>query len=362
MLSRSILVVLGLLYATGAAAAQETAAVFEFEGVGLAQSQADAATQIFRAELGATGKFSVLPRADVEAKLAAQGIQNPVCHAVGCAIDFGQVAGVTSSIIGTLTLLGNRVTTEVQLVDVASKQVAFSDRFTAASLDDLDAALRKLAVALSTRRKIESEVDRFPVSAEETADAARKRSFITVGGAFGSGLPIANSFAKVNSINQLLFVTRYEANRYVVETSIGGAWGSGGNEYKTSFGQVVHDRHVQIVPIDVSLHYLFSRRGEFTPFVGGGIGMHFISSQSTGGQEYIQGGTSFAYNGAFGVYAFQSYDFRLSLEARYSMLFSDAFGGDQNFHHQIGFLLGVTRKLERTQTENRGGCGPRFPW
>jgi hypothetical protein len=356
MLSRSILILIMTLCVTSIATAQESVAVFEFEGIGLSQSEADAATQILRGELAATGSFRVMPKADVESKLAAQGIQSSVCHAVGCAAAYGQVAGVEGSVIGTLTVLGNRITAEVQLVDVARKEVTFSDRFTAASLDDLEATLRKLAGAVASRRKIESEVGRFPVTQEETGEAARKRSFITVGMAFGAGLPLGSSYAKVSSLNQLLVVTRYEADRFVVESSVGAQWGSGGDRV-TLYEHVTHESHVAIMPIDIGLRYVFNRKAEFTPFAGGGIGMHFITSESTAGTEYIRGGTAFAYHAAFGVYGFQSYDFRLSLEGRYSMLFSDAFPGDEKFHQQVGFLVGITRKLERTQ-ERRRGCSP----
>ena len=367
MLSRAALILGMVLCVTGIARAQETIAVFEFEGIGLSQPEADAATQIFRGELDATGSFSVMPKADVESKLAARGIQIPVCRTVGCAAEYGEVAGVTETIIGTLTMLGNRITGEVQLVDVARKEVTFSDRFTAANLDDLEATLRKLAGAVASRRKIQSEVGRFPVSQEETGEAARKRSVMTSGVVFGAGLPLGPSYANVSSLNQLLAVTRNEADRFVVEISVGVQWGSSG-ESETVDGAIVDDKtNVLIVPIDIGLRFLSNRKADFSPFVGGGIGLDFVSSESNGAREVIRGGTAFAYHAAAGVFCFQSYDFRLSLEGRYSMMFSDAFVGGEKVHHQVGFLVGLTHKLEwpqeRQPRERRGGCGPRlFAW
>ena len=360
MLSRGMLILSLVLCVTGLARAQETVAVFEFEGIGLSQPEADAATEIFRGELGATGSFTVMPRADVEARLAARGILNPVCHAVGCAAEYGQLAGVAETIVGTLTMLGNRITGEVRLVDVAKKEVTFSDRFTAANLDDLEATLRKLAGAVASRQKIQSEVSRFPVTQEETAEAPRKRSVMTSGMAFGAGLPLGDSYAKVNSLNQIMAVTRNEADRFVVETSVGAQWGSA--DAPTTNGQPV-SINVFILPIDIGLRYVLNRKAEFSPFAGGGIGINLISSQSAGDTEVIRGGTAFAYHLAAGVYGFQSYDFRLSLEGRYSMMFSDAFVGGEKVQHQIGFLVGLTHKLERTQRgqraqDRRSGCGP----
>jgi hypothetical protein len=367
MWSRGVMIFSLFLCLTGIARAQETVAVFELQGIGLSQPEADAASQIFRGELGATGSFRVMSKADVESKLAERGIQNPVCHAVGCAAEYGEAAGVAEAIIGTLTMLGNRITGEVQLVDVTTKQVTFSDRFTAANLDDLEATLRKLADAVANRRKIQSEVGRFPISQEETGEAARKRSVMTAGVVFGAGLPLGASYAGVGNLNQILSVTRNEADRFVVETSIGAQWGSNGKG-ETIDGEIIDDQtNVFIMPIDIGLRFVSNRKAEFSPFVGGGIGLNFISSESNGDREVIRGGTAFAYHLAAGVYGFQSYDFRLSLEARYSMMFSDAFVGGETTHHQVGFLVGLTHKLERSRDhpsgERRGGCGPRLsPW
>lgn len=368
MLSRGMLVLGLVLCMAGVARAQAPVAVFEFEGIGLSQPEADAATQVFRGELGATGRFAVMSRADVEAKLAARGIESPVCHAVGCAAEYGQVAGVAETITGTLTMLGNRITGEVRVVDVARKEVTFSDRFTASSLDDLQATLRKLAAAVASRRKIESEVGRFPVTEEETGEAARKRSYVTAGMGFGTGVPLGDSYANINSLSQFLFISRYEADKFVVETSIGFQWGSGGDRdtMRDEFGDdvIVNPKDVAVLPIDIGLRYVFDRKAEFTPFVGGGIGLHFVTvtTKAPGDVEYDRSGTAFAYSAAAGFYGFQSYDFRLSLEGRYSMMISDAFSDDKNLHHQVGFVVALTHKLERKEGR-RSGCGPRlFPW
>ena len=364
MLSRAALSLGLLLCVTGIANAQETVAVFEFEGIGLPQAEAEAATQVFRGELGATGSFKVMARADVESKLAARGIDSPVCHAVGCAAEYGEIAGVMETVTGTLTMLGNRITGEVRLVDVAKQEVTFSDRFTAANLDDLEATLRKLANAVASRRKIQSEVGRFPVSQEETGDAARKRSVMTSGAVFGAGVPLGGSYAKISSLNQILTLTRLEADRYVVETSIGVQWGSGEQDGPPGLGSLPEKTNVFIIPIDVGLRYVVNRQADFSPFAGGGIGLRFISSESNGNEESVRGGTAFAYHAAAGVYGFQSYDFRLSLEARYSMMFSDAFVGEGRIHQQVGFLVGVTHKpeQERQPQERRSGSPCLFLW
>lgn len=177
----------------GTVAAQERVAVFEFEAIGIDQEQAAIATQLFRGELGATGKFTVIPKGDVEAKLAEKGITDFSCHAFGCASEYALIAGVDKAVIGTLTMFGQRVTVEVSLVSAANKQLEFNDRFATISIDDLDSVLRKLAQAVADRKKIESEVGRFAVTQEETVEGRRKTSYITTGAAFGFGFPLGDS-------------------------------------------------------------------------------------------------------------------------------------------------------------------------
>jgi hypothetical protein len=345
---------------------QDRVAVFEFEGVGIDRGSIEAATHIFRNELNATGKFSVIPRADMEAMLAEKGIVDLACSGVTCAAEYGLIVGADKAVIGSLTRLGEKVTAEVSLVSVVRKEVEFGDRFSAASLDDLDNALKKLAQAVAERKKIESEVTRFAISEAETREAPRKRSFITAGAAFGPGFPLGDSYLKVNVLYNILAVVRYEADRYVVETSFGTVTGSGGekdtldNGDPYDGGKVITDKKkVVILPWDIGLRYIFNRESDFTPFVGGGIGLHAIVSQDVEGVTYTTGAAAFAFHVAGGLYMFQSYDFRLALEARYTGLYTDAFSDSYKMSHQIGFLVSVATKIERKKERegcSRAGC------
>jgi hypothetical protein len=348
----------------GTVAAQKSVAVFEFEAIGIDQEQATIATQLFRGELGATGKFTVIPKGDVEAKLAEKGITDLICHATGCASEYGFIAGAGKGVIGILTMLGQRVTVEVSLIDVASKQIEFSDRFAATTIDDLDSVLRKLAQAVAERKKIESEVGRFAVTEEETAEGRRKASYITTGAAFGVGFPLGDSYMDIGTLKHIVFVVRYEAGNFVIDNSFGLSWGSGGGQDTLVDDwdhtvTIVDEKKLAIMPWDIGVRYIFNRKSDFAPFVGGGIGLHFIAQEDQGGLVYTQSSQDFALHAAGGIYAFQSYDFRLAVEAKYTALFTDAFPGDSKVSHQIGILVSITRKLEKKENQGcfrGGGC------
>ncbi len=117
---------------------------------------------------------------------------------------------------------------------------------------------------------------------------------------------------------------------------------------------MVDEKKVVIAPIDIGIRYVFKRGTDITPFVGGGIGMHFIAAQDQAGYTYTESDQALALHAAGGIYAFQSYDFRLAVEGRYTMVFSKAFPGSEDMSHQIAIGVTLSRKLEK---RDRRGCG-----
>jgi hypothetical protein len=358
MMYRIFAITILLVLAAGLVAAQEKTVVFKFEGIGVDQSTIDAGTHIFANELNATGKFSVIPSGDVEAKLTEEGITSFDCYQISCAANNGFIVGAQKAVIGSLTKLGEKITIEARLIDVGAKDVVFSDRFSAMSVDDLDVALRKVAQALASQKHIQSEVNRYAITEEETQESRRKKGYITSGASFGFGFPLGNSYSEVDNLKSLAWVMRYEAGSYVLDNSLGFSWGSGGEKDTTFLGEIINTTEVGILFWDIGMRYIVSRGSDFTPFFGGGIGLHFIGSQDYKGTAYMESSQAFALHLAGGLYAFQSYDFRLTFEAKYTMLFSDAFIGSGSTSNQIGFTIGITRKFEKGEKRGcmSGGC------
>lgn len=362
MYYKALLITVCMILAAVSLCAQERVAVFEFESVGVDEETIRAATHLFGVELEATGDFTVLSKADMEAKLAAEGITDFACYDVGCASEYGYKLGVERVIIGSLTLLGERATTEINLVNVVRKEVEFTDRFSVDYIEDLNSALRKLAEAVAAREKIVSEVDRYAITEEETREPRRKASYTTQGVGFGIGIPLGDSYSGLSNLKTVAWVFRYEAQKYVVENSFGITWGSGGEKdtLLTDGGggyTIVDKKNVVVMPWDIGLRYIFNREKDTTPFVGGGIGLHFVVSQETEGEVYTESDVAFAFHGSTGLYLFQTYDFRLSIEAEYSLLISDAFYGTQDVHHQILFMLTVSGRSSKLRWGGGTGCG-----
>ncbi len=357
MCRKFALSMLCLMLLAGSAMAQESTAVFELQGIGVNAQTLEAGTHILRNELNATGKFTVIAREQVEAALSEKHITDFTCHDVACASEFGYIAGAEKAIIGSLTKLGNKITAEIRVVSVVKKEVIFTDRFSSTSLDDLDVTLRKLAEAAASGKKIVSEVGRYAITEEETLDQRRKKSYITSGVSLGFGFPLGDSYSGVDNLTTVAWMMRYEAGNWVIENSIGGTWGSGGDK-DTVGGVVTNSTEVTVVPWDIGMRYVFNRESDFTPFLGGGLGLHFIGSQEYAGTIIVDNDQAFAFHLAGGMYGFQSYDFRLAVEAKYTIVFSDVFIESGNSSHQFGISIGVSRKLEKGEKRGcmSGGC------
>jgi TolB-like protein len=352
-------VLLYILTLTGLVAAQESVAVFEFNSVGLDAQTTKAAMQIFKNDLDETGKFAVIPTEKMAANLSARGITDITCYDVDRAVNYGGAIGTENVIIGSFTKLGDKIIAEVKLVSVSQGNVVFTDRFSSISLEDLDTVLKRLAEAVAQRKKIDTEVGRFGVTEEEAMEPRRKKSFITSGGSFSFGWPIGDSYSKVSTIKTIWWNTRYETGNWVIDNSIGIQWGTGDEiEIETSPGitQTVSQTQIAAFPWDIGMRYIFNRESDFAPFIGGGVGIHFIAGVSykyENVESELDGDTAPALHAAVGVYGFQSSNFRLTFEGKYTIVFSDAFPNSGSQSQMVGISIGITRELGK----DRFGCG-----
>lgn len=366
---KTCMIFLILLSLTAIVGAQEQTIVFDFDAIGIDEQTNAAATQILRNELEATGKFTVIPKREMEAKLTEQGITDFSCHEIDCASNYGFTVGAEKVILGSLTKLGEGYTVEVRLVDVIKKEVVFTDRFSATSLDDLRLTLGKLAKALAAQEKIESETTRFAITEEETKEPRRKKAYVTGGVSLGGSFPTGDSYSDVGFLFAMGIPIRIEAGRYVLDNTVGFSVAS--IDADSSIGEV--DRKALIVLTwDMGLRYIFKREADFSPFVGGGLGVYFIQESrieedryGNNKNTYIRGDQALALHAVAGVYAFQSYNVHVSFELKYSVAFTDAFleSITDGNSHQIGLAVSITTKLEKKKSSGcfrggglKGGC------
>ncbi len=286
MYNKICLIFVFLVVLTAIINAQESAIVFEFDAIGIDEQTNAAAIQILRNELGATGKFLAIPKREIEAKLTEQNITDFSCHEIDCAISYGFTVGAEKVVLGSLTKPGEGYTVEVRLVDVTKKEVVFTDRFSATSLDDLRLTLSKLAKALAAQEKIESEITRYAVTEEEIKEPRRKKAYITAELSLGGSFPTGDSYSDAGFLFAMGIPIRIEAGHYVFDNTLGFSiapidpdTGYVYTFYGDSIYGKIEEKMLTVYTWDMGLRYVFKRESNFSPFIGAGLGIHFILEQ-----------------------------------------------------------------------------------
>jgi len=133
--------------------------------------------------------------------------------------------------------------------------------------------------------------------------------------------------------------------------------------YDTSYAYT-DESQVQVFYWDIGLRYVFKPKEDFTPYIGGGLGLHIFGSSKVnysgsyyGDDEIISADQAMALHIAGGLYAFQSYDFRFNIEGKYTIAFTDAFHGSSNTNQQFGIMIGITKRIEKKEKDGCGGGG-----
>ncbi len=106
--------------------AQESIAVLNFEGTGISVSEAISLTDRFRTDLVRTNMVTVVERGQMENILKEQDFQLSGCTSEECAVEVGQLLGVTSMVAGTIGKLGSTYIIDIRMIDVESGKITLS--------------------------------------------------------------------------------------------------------------------------------------------------------------------------------------------------------------------------------------------
>ncbi|MFC1683426.1 DUF2380 domain-containing protein [Candidatus Zixiibacteriota bacterium] len=343
------LVVFVLLLLTGVSSMSQAQpvsklAVFELQSIGVDGATVMTTTQLLRNDLAATGKFSVVERGEIQRELG--DLAN--CYDSQCAAELGQQLGASKAVVGSISRLGEKIIIELRLVDVASANVEFSDRMTSTTVEDLDTVIKRMAAGLASGKPSEKTAEVGLIIQEETKEPLRRKNFFTVGGKIGYLFPSGDSWGEADRLLCLDWVTRYETPSFFVESLVG---------YRYQLNQ---DNGAFDVPIEFSLFYLPSKK-DFTPYFGGGLGIHWIAAgkwedDHTGQFEdeddrWTNNGLALNLGG--GLMGFRTYDFRLVVDLRYTMVLAEL--GDQDNHQAISLTFGITSQRQGSGG-SRGCC------
>lgn len=322
----------------------EKIAVVDFKPIGVDPSLVEATTTLLKADLSSYKKFTLV-----------EVVEKVVCEDKECAAEIGFKAKAHKVVYGTVSKLGKKYIISAYVVEVSTHNIVFQDRIAAASAEDLDITSKRLAKAIATGKKIEKVAEVGIITEEEVKEPRRRKSFYTVGGKFGIGMPLGDTYGGVKTLMGGSVVYWHETPKFIVEVGIGENFST-----TTSVGETGTTVHaIELTIAQLSIFYLFTK-GDFCPYAGGGIGMRnlWIYKDHPGFTvDYSETGFGMALNLNAGLIGFRTYDFRILVDVQYSLNMADVgekFGGP---HHAIGVSFGFTYKGERRTGCLGGGCG-----
>jgi hypothetical protein len=335
--------------------AAETMAVLDFKSIGVDEALVDATVTLLRSDIASYKKYTLIEKDKIEKMLGGP----TDCADKDCAAEIGDKINAEKVVYGTVSKLGEKYVIAASIVDVASKKLVFQDRISATSAEDLDIVSKRLAKAIVTGKSVEKTAEVGAVIEEETKEPRRRRSFYTVGGKFGWGFPIgSDSYGGTNALMGGDFLYWYETQNVIVEFSFGAYMTPMTTSVSfmedTTIQEEATIHAMEATYAQLSLLYLFSKQ-DICPYAGGGIGMKnlWVTQDNPGFfDSYTESafGMGLTVNG--GIIAFRTYDFRVFLDASYSLNLAnlERFGGP---HHAFKICVGFTYKKEM----GGGGCG-----
>ena len=123
----SIIAILWLLTPTSIPAQQaESIAILDLEGRGISAIEAASLTDRLRTALVRIGGVTVVERGQMEQILGEQDFQLTGCTSNECAVEMGQLLGVTKMVAGSIGKVGSTFSIDIRTVDVQSGRITHS--------------------------------------------------------------------------------------------------------------------------------------------------------------------------------------------------------------------------------------------
>lgn len=116
--------VLAVAALIAACTAKPSIAVSDLLSQGIESSAALLISDRLRSELFRTSEFTVLERGQMDEVLKEQGFQQSGCVSDACAVEVGQLLGVTHIVVGTVGKVGKTFTVNIRLLEVATGRIA----------------------------------------------------------------------------------------------------------------------------------------------------------------------------------------------------------------------------------------------
>ncbi len=106
-----------------AAQVDESIAVMDLDGRGISTDEVLSLSDRLRSALVRTGKATVVERSKMQQVLAEQDFQMTGCTSNECAIEIGQLLGVTRMVAGSIGMVGSTYSIDVRIIDIQTGRI-----------------------------------------------------------------------------------------------------------------------------------------------------------------------------------------------------------------------------------------------
>jgi hypothetical protein len=289
-----------------AVAAQAKAVlVFPVSGEGAEARDLSAVTRLFKDALDGRSRGDEV----ILAKTACDDRECALSRAKGVAAD--------ELIYSSFYKLGKKWIFSATILS-ADGSNSFSQRLTAASIEDMEAVTLRMADALMQRKTADQAASVDNITEKEVdEDPARRRSLYRGGVAIGYFFPMGNSFEYVDSYDNFGNPDEIRGYRQMIRLTWLNTWDFRNN---LQLGTDIVWNVPTSIGADASLRYLFGR-GDYTPFVGGGLGLHYVRGDAN--NDIAEGGkrnSGPTLNAQGGMFLFRTYDVNVMLRGQYQVI------------------------------------------
>ncbi len=336
MIARSIAlpVLLAILSTTASAAKDSPALLLPLRAIGVSDTTVFVVGDLLQGELESAG-IDVMSTNGLGAELP---FGENACDDAECAAALAADHGAAQVVYGSLSRLGEKIILRIRALRTGETDPYYADQITAIAEEDLDAVVRRAADGIATGATSSDRATVDTVTLEETIEPRRRASRSGLGIRAGGLFPASDSYGGVDRLTSLRLVIKHEAGNLMIESTplLGFSW---------------RDETVEWTIFDLFAARIFGT-GDFSPYLGGGLGIHSLSIEKQvpvtyDGFTYVNTETSsettLTADVGVGLLALRTYDFSIAVDLRYHYVFADFDAIGDDGAHGLSVTFGIGR-------------------
>lgn len=267
--------------------------VLPFQYNGIDQVSINTAESILRLEINKLSKLVVISESRTKEAVSEIDFTDDEN-----ALIIGKQLGANEILKCNLAALGEKIIVQYTLMEAETGNRILVDQITALNVEDLEVVMKRVAKSVVEQESFKKGVEVGKIVQEESVKPLRRASNKNFGISFGYLYP-QKGYDDGGRV--LTFDARfdYELEEYAVGTLIG---------IRKGFGTYLYGS------------YLFSK-SDFCPYVGGGLGFHWVTHSRFPNQDMR--GDGFEFSAHTGLRVFRTYNFQILINLEYNITIND---------------------------------------